>query len=154
MRGREGEGERERERGRGREREGERERTRGQGSEAKIFKGIKRKKIKREKRGANGFQLLPSSSAASSSSSSPPAARTLHIGKKQFEPITQIHHAGVRGTMQLEAVGNHLHRPAHEFGILAGFEAQVKVTGVFGVDAEHVDGTFGVGFGVGRQPAF
>jgi len=34
-------------------------------------------------------------------------------------------------------------------GVLARFEAEEEVAGVFGVDAEVVDGAFGVGFRVG-----
>lgn len=55
--------------------------------------------------------------------------------------------------MQLEAVRDHLDRPIHEFGVLAGLEAEIEVAGVFGVDAEDVDAAFRVGFRVGGQPS-
>ena len=51
--------------------------------------------------------------------------------------------------MQLEPIRNHFHGPIHQLGVLAGFEAQIKVTGVFGVDAEDVDAAFRVRFRVG-----
>ena len=38
--------------------------------------------------------------------------------------------------------------------MLAGFEDEVEVARVFGIDAEIVDGPFRVGFGVGGEPAF
>lgn len=37
--------------------------------------------------------------------------------------------------------------------MLASFEAKEKVAGVFGIDAKIVDGSFGIGFGVGGQPS-
>lgn len=40
-----------------------------------------------------------------------------------------------------------------DLGVLASFEAQEKVTSVFGIDAEIVDGSLGIGFGIGGQPS-
>ena len=40
-----------------------------------------------------------------------------------------------------------------DLSVLTGFEAQEKVACVFGVDAEIVDGTLGIGFSVGGQPS-
>lgn len=49
---------------------------------------------------------------------------------------------------------NHFHRPTLEPGVLAGFEDEEEIAGMFGVDAEIVHGAFGVSFGVGGKPAF
>lgn len=38
--------------------------------------------------------------------------------------------------------------------MLPGFETKEEIARMFRVDAEGVDGTFGVGFGVGGEPAF
>lgn len=78
----------------------------------------------------------------------PPNA-ILHIRKKQFETITQIPHTGVRIPLQLKALWDDLDRPVHQLGMLPRLEAQVEVAWILRVDAELVDGAFGVGFGVG-----
>lgn len=78
----------------------------------------------------------------------------LHVGKKQLEPIAQRHHTRIHVPLQLEGLRNHLDRPALQLRVLAGFEAQEEIAGVFGIDAECVDGTLGVRFRVGGQPAF
>lgn len=38
--------------------------------------------------------------------------------------------------------------------MLASFEAQEEITGVFGIDAEIVHGSLGIGFSVCCQPSF
>ena len=73
----------------------------------------------------------------------------LQISKQQLKSVTQIQHARVRGTVQLEAVRDDLDRPIHELGVLAGLEAEIEVAGIFGVDAEDVDAAFRVRFRVG-----
>lgn len=46
-------------------------------------------------------------------------------------------------------MGDDLDGPILQLRVLPGFEAEVEVARVFGVDAEGVDATFGVGFRVG-----
>lgn len=41
-----------------------------------------------------------------------------------------------------------------DLGVLASFEAQEEIAGVFGIDAEVVHGSLGIGFGVCCQPSF
>ena len=41
-----------------------------------------------------------------------------------------------------------------DLSVLAGLEAQEEIAGVFGVDAEIVDGSLRIGFGVCGQPSF
>lgn len=81
-----------------------------------------------------------------------PNPANLHIRKQQLEPIAQRAHVRVRVALQLEALWYDLDVPVLQRGILPCFEAEVKVAGVFGVDAEGVHGAFGVGHGVGFQP--
>ncbi len=51
--------------------------------------------------------------------------------------------------MQLETVWDDLDGPIHELRMLAGLETEIKVAGIFRVDAEDVDAAFRVGFRVG-----
>ena len=78
---------------------------------------------------------------------------TLHICKDQLEPITQRPHVRVHILLQFESLRHHLHAPVLHPGMLSGFEAEVEVPGVLGIDAEIVDGALRIGFGVGSQPA-
>ena len=77
----------------------------------------------------------------------PPLA-TLHVRKEQFEPVTQGPHVRVGIPLQLKGVRDDLDGPILQLCVLAGLEAEEKVAGVLGVDAEGVDGAFGVGFRV------
>ena len=43
--------------------------------------------------------------------------------------------------------------PILQLRVLAGFEAEEEVARVLGIDAEGVDGAFGVRFRVGGQPS-
>ena len=81
-----------------------------------------------------------------------PPLPTLHIRKQQLEPVTQRPHIRVHIPLQLKSLRHHLDSPMLHLCVLARFEAQQKVAGVLGVDAEVVDGTFRVGLGVGCQP--
>ena len=55
--------------------------------------------------------------------------------------------------MELKRLRNNFDSPMLDLSMLAGFEAQEKIARVFGVDAEIVDRTLGIGFGVGGQPS-
>ncbi len=70
----------------------------------------------------------------------------------QLEAIAQSLHVGVRILHQLESIGNDPDGPGVDRGLGAGFEAEVEVAGVAGVDAEGVDRSLGIGFRVGGQP--
>lgn len=76
----------------------------------------------------------------------------LHVGKQQFEPIAQRAHVWVRVPLELVALRDDFDGPGVQRSILAGFEAQVEVAGMFGVDAEGVGGSSRVSFCVGFQP--
>ena len=78
----------------------------------------------------------------------------LHVREQEFEAITQSPHILVRNPPQLERAGDDLDVPVLDLGVLPVFEAEEEVAGVLGVDAEVVDGPFGIGFRVGGQPAF
>lgn len=78
-----------------------------------------------------------------------PPLPTLHVREQQLEAITQRAHIGVHVLLQLKGIGHDFDGPVLHLRVLARFEAEVEVARVFRVDAEVVDGAFGVGFRVG-----
>ena len=76
---------------------------------------------------------------------SPPLAR-LHIGEEQLETIAQRPHVWVLVFLQLKRLRDDLDRPTLQLGIQAGFEAEVKVSRMLGIDAEGVVAAFGIRF--------
>jgi hypothetical protein len=82
-----------------------------------------------------------------------PPFSILQTLEQQLEPITQSTHILIRILLQLKRIRDDLDRPILHRRVLPGFEAEEEVAGVFWVDAEGVDGAFGVRFGVGGEPA-
>ena len=78
----------------------------------------------------------------------------LHVREDQLEAIAQRPHVWIHVFLQLECIRNDFDEPMLYLCVLAGFEAEIEVPCVFGVDAEVVDAPFWVGLGVSRQPAF
>ena len=76
------------------------------------------------------------------------------ISKEQLEPILQRPHIRILVTLQLKGIGNDFDGPVGLRSVLSGFEAQVEVARVFGVETEGVHAALGVGFGVGCEPLF
>ena len=77
----------------------------------------------------------------------------LHILEKQLESIAQSPHIRIQRFLELERLRHDLDGPMLNLGVLAGFEAEEEVAGMFGVDAEIVDRSLRVGLGVGCQPS-
>ena len=78
-----------------------------------------------------------------------PPLTTLHIREQQFKPIAQRPHVRIHVLLQLKSLGHHFDRPLLHARLLARFEGEDEVAGVFWVDAEIVDGAFRVGFRIG-----
>lgn len=78
----------------------------------------------------------------------------LHVREDQLETIAQRPHVWIHVFLQLECVRYDFDEPMLYLCVLAGFEAEIEVACVFGIDTEVVDASFGVGLGVGGQPAF
>jgi hypothetical protein len=78
----------------------------------------------------------------------------LHVCEEQFEAIAQTAHVRVRIPLQLVPLRDDLDRPALQRRRLTGFEAQVEISRVFGVDAESVGRARGISHDVSRQPFF
>lgn len=83
-----------------------------------------------------------------------PPLSILHIREEQLEAIAQRPHIGVHVLLELERLRNDFDSPMLNLGMLASFEAQEEIAGVFGIDTEIVDGPLGIGFGVCGQPSF
>ena len=83
-----------------------------------------------------------------------PPLPILHIREEQLEAIAQRSHIGVHVLLELERLRNDFDSPMLNLGMLASFEAQEEIAGVFGIDTEIVDGSLGIGFGVCGQPSF
>lgn len=83
-----------------------------------------------------------------------PPLSILHIREEQLEAIAQRSHIGVHVLLELERLRNDFDSPMLNLGMLASFEAQEEIAGVFGIDTEIVDGSLGIGFGVCGQPSF
>ena len=82
---------------------------------------------------------------------SSPAALA-HVAEHQLKAVAQSVHVRVGVLLQLVALWNHLDRPVLKSCMFACLEAKVKVTGVFGVDAECICRAAGVGLGIGLEP--
>ena len=82
----------------------------------------------------------------------PPLTR-LQVGKQQLKAITKRFHIRILVLLQLKRLRNNFDGPALQFRVQTGFEAEMEVAGVFGVDAEGVVAAFGVRFRVGCEPA-
>ena len=66
-----------------------------------------------------------------------------------FESVAQSHHIRVRRLHHLESTRHDTDRPCVDTWGLTSFEAEMEVAGVFCIEAECVDWTARVGFGVG-----
>lgn len=73
----------------------------------------------------------------------------LHVREQELEAVAQRPHIGIHVPLELERLGHDFHGPALQLRVLPGFEAEEEIARVFGVDAEGVDGSFGVRFRVG-----
>lgn len=78
----------------------------------------------------------------------------LHIRKQQLKAIAQCPHIRIHIPLKLKRLRDDFDWPALKLRVLARFEVEEEIARVFGVNAEGVDGAFGVGFRVGGEPAF
>lgn len=69
-----------------------------------------------------------------------------------LETVPESLHVRVLVALQLEAGGNDLCGPSDARGFGVGFEHEVEVAGVGGVDGEVVGAVSGVGLSVGGEP--
>ena len=76
----------------------------------------------------------------------------MHVGKHQLEAVAQSLHIRIRVLLQLIALRNDLDRPVLQARVLACLETQVKVAGVFAIDAERICRAARVGFGIRLEP--
>lgn len=77
-----------------------------------------------------------------------------HASENNLEPIDQGLHISIRGIPEFKAFRDNLDRPALQLRMLSSLEAKKEIPGVFGIDTECVHRTFGIRFGVGREPSF
>lgn len=82
---------------------------------------------------------------------SPDTARTV-VHAESLETVPQRLHVGVFVALELEAGGDDFGGPSDTGGFVIGFEHEVEVAGVGGVDGEVVRAVSGVGLGVGGEP--
>lgn len=59
--------------------------------------------------------------------------------ESQFKAVAECSHIWIRVLHQFECIRNDFHRPGVEFGVLAGFEAEIEVSWVLGIDAERIN---------------
>lgn len=57
---------------------------------------------------------------------------------KKLEPVAESSHIGVWSTLQFVALWNHLDRPAVQWCLQPGLEAEVEVSGMLGIKAEGI----------------
>ena len=74
------------------------------------------------------------------------------VRTQRLEAVPQGLHVGVFVALELEAGRNNFGGPGDARGVVVGFEHEVEVAGVGGVDGEVVGSVPGVGFGVGGEP--
>jgi hypothetical protein len=82
---------------------------------------------------------------------SPDSARTV-VHAESLEAVPQSLHVGIFVALELEAGGDDLRGPGDTGGFVVGFEHEVEVAGVGGVDGEVVRAVPRVGLGVGGEP--
>ena len=78
----------------------------------------------------------------------------LHVREDQLETIAQRPHVWIHVFLQLECIRNDFDEPMLYLCVLAGFEAEIEVPSVLGINTEVVDASFWVGLSVSGQPAF
>jgi hypothetical protein len=74
------------------------------------------------------------------------------VQAQRLETVPQSLHVGVFVALKLETRGDDLRGPGDARSLVVGFEHQVEVAGVGGVDGKVVGAVPGVGFGVGGEP--
>ena len=78
----------------------------------------------------------------------------LHVREDQLETIAQRAHVWIHVFLQLKRIRNDFDEPMLYLCVLAGFEAEIEVPGVLGINTEVVNASFWVGLRVSGQPTF